>query len=157
MNNSDRKTVEVKEKNRSFLEINQQAFTDLLTFVDFVDEKLNISFVEVNFAQDRDILINALINHQNCQNIQFEVLNFPDPDLCFLRDELVEELKHIKIAPNKKLILLITSLEKSIGVLEKYPAVLTNLNFIRDDLRHSVCHPMILFLPEYTLTSLNIP
>ena len=83
MNNSDREIVEETEQNKSFLEINQQAFTELLTFVDFVDEKLNIGFVEVNFAQDRDILIEALINHQDCQNIQFEVLNFSDPNLRF--------------------------------------------------------------------------
>ena len=154
MNSSDRETVEVKEKNKSFLEINQQAFTELLTFVDFVDEKLNIGFVEVNFAQDRDVLIEALIKNQNCQNIQFEVLDFLDPDLRFLRDELVAALKQIKVAPDKKLVLLITDLEKSIGALEEYPPVLTNLNFIRDDLRHSACHPMILFLPNYALTRL---
>ena len=154
MNNSDHETVEAKESNKSFLEINQQAFTELLTFVDFVDEKLNIGFVEVNFAQDRDILIEALIKHKDCQNIQFEVLNFPDPDLRFLRDELVAELKELKVAPDKKLVLLITGLEKSIGVPEQYPAVLTNLNFVRDDLSHSVCHPMLLFLPEYALTRL---
>ncbi len=154
MNNSDREIVEAKENNKSFLEINQQVFTELLTFVDFVDQKLNIGFVEVNFAQDRDILIDALINHQDCQNIQFEVLNFPAPDLRFLRDELVAALKQIKVAPDKKLILLITGLEKSIGVLEEYPAILTNLNFVRDDLRHTVCHPIILFLPEYALTRL---
>ena len=154
MNNSDQKLVEIKEKKQSFLEINQQAFTELLTFVDFVDEKLNIGFVEVNFAQDRDILIEALIKHQDCQNIQFEVLNFSDPNLRFLRDELVEELKRIKVAPDKKLILLITGLEKSIGVVEDYPAVLTNLNFVRDDLRHTVCYPLLLFLPDYSLTRL---
>jgi hypothetical protein len=44
----------------------------------------------------------------------------------------------IKITPDKKLILLITGLEKSIGILEEYPSVLANLNFVRDDLRISV-------------------
>ena len=154
MNNSDRKIVKEKEQNKSFLESNQQTFTELLTFVDFVDEKLNIGFVEVNFAQDRDVLIEALINHQDCQDIQFEVLNFPAPDLRFLRDELVAALEKIELASDKKLVLLITGLEKSIGVLEEYPAILTNLNFVRDDLRYTVCHPIILFLPEYALTRL---
>ncbi len=154
MNNSNRETVEEKEQIKSFLEINQQAFTELLTFVDFVDEKLNIGFVEVNFAQDRDVLIEALIKHQNCQNIQFKVLHFSEPDLYFLRDELVVALEQIIVATDKKLILLITGLEKSIGALREYPKILTNLNFVRDDLRHTVCHPIILFLPEYALTRL---
>jgi tetratricopeptide (TPR) repeat protein len=74
--------------------------------------------------------------------------------LRFLRDELVASLTKIKIAPNKKLILLITGLEKSLGILEEYPSVLTNLNFVRDDLRTSVPHPILLFLPDYALTRL---
>lgn len=67
----------------------------------------------------------------------------------FLRDELVTALKQIEITPDKKLILLITGLEKSIEVIGEYPEVLVNLNFVRDELRHSVCHPLILFLPNY--------
>ena len=82
------------------------------------------------------------------------MLDFSDPSLRFLRDELVTELKQINIQANKKLILLITGLEKSIGILEEYPSVLTNLNFVRDDLRTSTPHPMLLFLPDYALTHL---
>ena len=154
MNSNNQEIVNVSKNNELFFETNQQAFTELLTFVDFVDSKLNIGFVEINFAQDRDILIETLIQHQNCQDIQFEVLNFPDPDLRFLRDELVEKLKQIKIATDKKLILLITGLEKSIGVIEEYPDVLVNLNFVRDDLRITVPCPLVLFLPDYALTRL---
>lgn len=154
MNSNGREVVNINNKNNSFLEINQQVFTELLTFIDFVDNKLNIGFVEINFAKDRNILIEALVKHQNCQDIQFEVLDFPDPNLGFLRDELVKKLKEIKIIPDKKLILLITGLEKSIGVVEEYPDVLVNLNFSRDDLRISVPHPLLLFLPDYALTRL---
>ena len=141
-----------QQKNKFFWDINQRAFTELLTFIDFVDHKLNIGLVEINFAQDRDLLIEALVSHHNCQDIQFKVLNFPDPKLRFLRDELVTALKQIKIPPGKKLILLITGLEKSIGVLGEYPDVVVNLNFIRDDLRATVPHPILFFLPDYALT-----
>ena len=154
MNSSDREIINVNKDNKLFFETNKQTFTELLTFVDFADSKLNIGFVEINFARDRDILIEALIKHQNCQDIQFEILNFSDPDLRFLRDELVEKIKQIKIVPNKKLILLITGLEKSIGVIKEYPDVLVNLNFVRDDLRITVPHPLLLFLPDYALTRL---
>ena len=121
-----------------FISINQQSFRELLTFIDFVDDKLNIGFVEIKFSQDRDILINALSEHPKCKNIQFEILDFSSPHLRFLRDELVEKLQQIKIKPNKKLILLITGLEKSIGILEEYPAVLTNLNGSKSDLIEQV-------------------
>lgn len=154
MNSNNLEIDNIKGESNSFLNINQQPFTELLTFVDFADDKLNIGLVEINFAKDRDILIEALKKHPDCQNIQFEILDFPDPNLRFLRDELVAALTKIKIAIDKKLILLITGLEKSIGILEEYPSVLANLNFVRDDLRISVPHPMLLFLPDYALTRL---
>ncbi|MDJ0662575.1 MAG: tetratricopeptide repeat protein, partial [Crocosphaera sp.] len=154
MNSKTQTIPNVNNEKELFLNINQQAFIELLTFIDFADERLNIGFVEVKFSQDRDILINALLEHPNCNNIQFEVLDFSNPNLRFLRDELVTALKQINIQPNKKLILLITGLEKSIGIVEEYPSVLTNLNFVRDDLRTSIPHPILLFLPDYALTRL---
>jgi len=93
MNSKDQKIVDT-ERNRLFWENNQQAFRELLTFVDFADDKLNIGFAEINFPRDRNLVIKELIEHRNCQDIQFEVLDFPDLDLIFLRDELVTALKH---------------------------------------------------------------
>jgi tetratricopeptide (TPR) repeat protein len=154
MNSSNLEIPNSKNEIDSFLSINQQPFTELLTFVNFADEKLNIGFVEIKFAQDRDILVKTLIEHPKCHDIQFEILDFPSPNLRFLRDEIVTALKQIQIKPNKKLILLITGLEKSIGIVEEYPAVLTNLNFVRDDLRISVPHPILFFLLDYALTRL---
>lgn len=69
--NNNQEIVDLEDNNKLFWELNQQAFTELLTFVDFVDHKLNIGLVEINFAQDRDLLIEALITHQDCQDIQF--------------------------------------------------------------------------------------
>jgi tetratricopeptide (TPR) repeat protein len=154
MNSKNLETHNIQGENNLFFEINQQSFTELLTFVDFADDKLNIGLVKIKFTQDRDTLLKALIEHPKCQNIQFEILDFPSPNLRFLRDKIVTALKQIKIKPNKKLILLITGLEKSIGIVEEYPAVLTNLNFVRDDLRTSVPHPILFFLPDYALTRL---
>ena len=154
MNSNNQETANIKKKNKLFFDANQQPFMELLTFIDFVDNKLNIGLVEINSAQDRDILITALINHPNYQDIQFEILDFPDPSLRFLRDQLVAALKQIDIATNKKLILLVTGLEKSIDILKEYPDVLVNLNFVRDDLRSSVPHTLLLFLPDYALTRL---
>ena len=154
MNSKTQTIPNVNNEKELFLNINQQTFIELLTFIDFADNRLNIGFVEIKFSQDRNILINELLEHPKCNNIQFEVLYFSDPNLRFLRDELVTALKQINIQPNKKLILLITGLEKSIGIVEEYPSVLTNLNFVRDDLRKSTPHPMLLFLPDYALTRL---
>ena len=154
MNSSDREIANLKEQDKLFLEINQKAFKELLTFVDFADDKLNIAFAEINFAQDRDLLIKKLIKHPSCKDIQFEILDLSDSNLRFVRDELIAALKNIKIVPDKKLILLITGLEKSIGVVDEYPEVLVNLNYVRDDLSKTVSYPIIFCLPEYALTRL---
>ncbi|MEM8722355.1 MAG: tetratricopeptide repeat protein [Cyanobacteria bacterium P01_G01_bin.39] len=151
---SNREITNLAERTKIFWESNQQVFKQLLTFIDFADDKLNVAFAEINFAQDRDLLIKTLIEHPNCQDIQFMVLDFPDPELRFLRDEIVKALKSIEIDTDKKLILLLKGLEKSIGILDEYPDILVNLNYVRDDFRHSVSHPIIFFLPEYALTRL---
>ena len=154
MNNKDREVTDIEDKYKSFFEVNQQVFIELLTFVDFAGERLNIGLVEINFAQDRDLVIDTLSSHPQCQDIQFELLDLSDPTIRFVRDEIVEALKQVKIATNKKLILLIKGLEKSIGVWQEYPDVLTNLNFIRDELITSIPHPILFFLPEYAINRL---
>ncbi|WP_242040829.1 tetratricopeptide repeat protein [Coleofasciculus sp. FACHB-1120] len=138
----------------TFLTINQQPLAELLTFIDFVDEKLTIGFVEINFAKDRDALIEILKHHPQCQEIQFAACNFSSPDLRFIRDAIVEELAEIKIEQNKKLVLIIVGLEHSIGMYGEYPPVLQDLNFVRDAFTTSVPHPILLFLPDYALTRL---
>jgi len=138
----------------SFLTLNQEALELLVTFVDFAAERLTIGFVEVNFAQDRDILINALKQHPRCQDVQFEVLHFPDPNLRFLRDAILEKLPQIHRASDKKLVLIITGLEQAIGMLGDYPPMLQDLNYIRDAFATSVPHPLLFCLPDYALTRL---
>ena len=138
----------------AFMQINQQSLAELLTFIDFADDKLTIGFVCINFAKDRNHLIEIIKNHESCQNIQFEVLTFKDPNLRFLRDAIVAELSKITIQGNKKLILIIIGLEQSIRMSGKYPPVLQDLNFVRDTFTTSVPHPILLFLPDYALTRL---
>jgi hypothetical protein len=54
MNSNNLEAHNIKGENNLFFELNQQSFNELLTFVDFADEKLNIGFVEIKFTQDRD-------------------------------------------------------------------------------------------------------
>lgn len=144
---------EFNSEKENFLTLNQQSLAELLTFIDFADEKLTIGFVEINFAKDRDALIEILQNHPQCQEIQFKILNL-SKELRFLRDAIVEELAEIKIEDNKKLVVILIGLEKSIGMSGKYPPVLQDLNFVRDAFTTSVPHPILLFLPNYALTRL---
>jgi tetratricopeptide (TPR) repeat protein len=145
---------EVNLENSAFMQINQQSLGELLTFVDFADEKLTIGFVAVNFAKDRNALIEILKNHHQCQDIQFVICNFADANLRFLRDAIFEELQKIPREENKKLVLIIIGLEKSIGLFGEYPAVLQDLNFIRDAFTNSVPHPILIFLQDDALKRL---
>ncbi|WP_242054606.1 lipopolysaccharide assembly protein LapB [Nostoc sp. FACHB-190] len=138
----------------TFVEINQQSLAELLTFIDFADTQLTIGFVAVNFAEDRDNLIEILKHHPQCDEIQFEILNCADPNLRFLRDEIVRDLKEIHLEPDKKLVLIVIGLEKSIGLSGEYPPVLQDLNFVRDAFSDSVPHPILIFLPDHALTRL---
>ncbi|MDZ8264165.1 tetratricopeptide repeat protein, partial [Nostoc sp. ChiQUE01b] len=138
-----------------FIAYNQDEFAELVTFVDFA-EKFTLGFIEINFTPDIDLLIAGLEQNAQCQEIQFVVLDFPDKNLRFLRDDLVEQLAKITKETNKKLVLLIRNLEKSIGVFgdEDYPPVLQDLNFIRDSYRKTVPHPLLFILPDYAISRL---
>lgn len=137
---------------QAFIQTNQQALSELLTFLDFADQKLTLGFIEINFEPDKQLLINLLKNHPDCQNIEFLVLEFADPELRFLQDELIAKLKAFKPDPQKKLVVMLLGLEHSIGMTGSYPPMLQDLNFIRDSLLTTVPHPLLLVLPDYLLT-----
>ncbi|MEH2370732.1 tetratricopeptide repeat protein [Nostoc sp.] len=136
-----------------FIAYNKDEFAELVTFVDFA-EKFTLGFIEINFTPDIDLLIAGLQQNPQCEEIQFVVLDFPDGNLRFLRDELVEQLAKINKETNKKLVLLIRDLEKSIGVFGDYPPVLQDLNFVRDSYRKTVPHPLLFILPDYAISRL---
>ncbi|MEH1963554.1 MAG: tetratricopeptide repeat protein, partial [Nostoc sp.] len=137
----------------AFIALNQEIFAQLLTFVDFA-EKFTIGFVEINFPPDAEILVEALKTNPECRDIQFVTLSFSDANLRFLRDEIVKILPTIEIEINKKLVLIVQGLEKSIGFDGEYPPVLQDLNFVRDAYKRTVPHPILFILSDYALTRL---
>src|ERR687886_198299 len=145
---------EIPEIDRQrIIELNQESFDQLLTFVDIVpDNAFDLGFIESNFAKDRDAIIQALISYPDCQEIQFEVWDFPDPDLRFLMDEILKVLPTVKVQPHKKLILIVRGLEHSIGMTGEYPPMLVDLNWVRDAYPIKVPHPMLFCLPDYAIT-----
>jgi tetratricopeptide (TPR) repeat protein len=137
-----------------FLDLNQQTFAELATFLDFA-EGLTIGFVEINGAADADVLIEALKAHPTCVDLRFIVMNFShQPDLHFLRDELVKRLVQVAPTPDQKTVIVLRGLESAIGTdgIGEYPPVLQDLNFVRDAYRTSVPYPILFVLPNYAIT-----
>ncbi|MFO0409027.1 MAG: hypothetical protein ACK50H_02575, partial [Dolichospermum sp.] len=96
----------------------------------------------------------ALKTDNQCEKIQFIILKFADPKLRFLRDEIIKELPKIEREANKKLVLIIQGLEKSIDIAGDYPPVLQDLNFVRDAYKRTVPHPILFILPNYSINRL---
>ncbi len=136
-----------------FIAANQQEFAELLTFVDFA-ETFTLGLVEVNFPPDAELLIEALKTSPECRDIQFVILNLSEPNLRFIRDEIIKLLPSIEREPDKKLVLIVRGLEQSIGVFGEYPPVLQDLNFVRDAYKRTVPHPILFILPDYAITRL---
>jgi tetratricopeptide (TPR) repeat protein len=136
-----------------FIALNEDIFAELLTFIDF-SGKFTLGFIEINFPPDSKLLIEALKTNPQCEEIQFVIFQFADPNLRFLRDEIVKELPKIEKEANKKLVLIIQGLEKSIGISGEYPPVLQDLNFVRDAYKRTVPHPILFILPDYAINRL---
>jgi tetratricopeptide (TPR) repeat protein len=135
----------------SFVNLNQEEFQFLLAFVG-MSKEFKFAFSEINFPPDNDNLITALAEQPTCQNIQFAVINVDDPGLHFLLSELTLALAKIEREPDKKLVLIVRGLEKSIGTTGDYPNVLANINYARDSFTTAIPHPIIFLLPDYAVT-----
>lgn len=143
------------ENNRTkfFVQLNEKKFDELLTFLDF-SEGFTIGFAEINFPKDVDLLIDAVKKHPKTQGIQFEVLDFSEPNLKFLKDAILQRLSEIKINEDKKLVFIIRGLENSIGMIDDFPPMLQDLNFVRDAFAEKVPYPLLFCLPDYAITRL---
>ena len=135
----------------SFTALNQAEFQFLLAFVR-MSKGFKFAFAEINFPPDNDNLIAALTVQPSCQQIQFAVINVDDPDLHFLLSELTTKVAEIVPEPDKKLVLIVRGLEKSIRTTGDYPNVLANLNYARDGFTVAIPHPIVFLLPDYAVT-----
>ena len=86
--------------------------------------------------------------------MQFEILDFSDRPIKSLLPELIKSLPSLPPNPDKKRVLILRGLEKSIGAVAEYPPFLQDLNFIRDALARRVSYPIIFVLPKYAIKRL---
>ena len=134
-----------------FLGFNLEALSGLAAFVD-LSEGFTLGFVETNFARSTDWIVAALKHHPHCQAAQIETITLDDPDLRSLREELQRIVPTISRLPDKKLVLVVSGLERAIGLSGDYTPFVATLNFERDMLAAQIPHPVILVLPDYAMT-----
>jgi tetratricopeptide (TPR) repeat protein len=142
-----------QDESASFLALNQEVWQFLLAFLR-MSTNFKFAFAEINFPPDSDTLITELINHPDCNSIHFLVVNLDNPNLLFALDELKKAVGNIQQEANKKTVLIVKGLEKSIGTNQDFPAVLTNLNYARDNFPMALPYPILFLLPEYAVTRL---
>jgi tetratricopeptide (TPR) repeat protein len=130
---------------------NGEVFQFLLAFLQ-MSRGFKLGFVEINFPPDINELIAHLEGHPQCQNIQLALIELDDPNLRFVLETLQQQLPQIDRQPEKKLVLLLRGLEKSIGTTGDYPPILTNLNYTRNSFLTALPHPTLFLLPDYAVT-----
>jgi tetratricopeptide (TPR) repeat protein len=130
---------------------NGEVFQFLLAFLQ-MSRGFKLGFVEVNFPPDINELIAQLEGHPQCQNIQLALIELDDPNLRFVLETLQQQLPQIDRQSDKKLVLLLRGLEKSIGTTGDYPPILTNLNYTRNSFLTALPHPTLFLLPDYSVT-----
>jgi hypothetical protein len=133
---------------------NQQVYDRFVVFLDFVPDRFTLGFASINFGRDREALVRAIQADPRCADLQLVVMDFPDRELRFFKEALVERLAGVEQLPGKKRVLMVTGLEASIGVLGEYPLVLQDLNYVRDAFVYTVPHPIVFLLPDGSLTRL---
>lgn len=118
-----------------------------------LSQNFTLGFVISPSPQETDWCIDFLRRHPDCQELDFVVLDFPDPNLRFLLEPIRQALPSTQTGAKQR-VLILRGLEQAIGVLEPYPPLLVNLNFSRDSYRRQMPYPVLLMLPDYGVTRL---
>jgi tetratricopeptide (TPR) repeat protein len=134
-----------------FLLRNAEALQKIAIFAD-LSEGFTVGFVEVNLERDRNFTIRALELSKDNPELQWISLHFDDPDLHYLIATITDSLQKVELIPDRKIVLLISGLEKTIGGYGDYPPLLSNLNIARDTYGHKLPYPILFLLPSYAMT-----
>ncbi len=134
-----------------FLQRNAEELANIELFAD-LSAGFTIAFMEVNSDRDRQIAIEYLKHSDKFPAVQWVPINLADEDLQYFGLEVREQLQGIKLSSDRRPVLLISGLERSIGAAGEYPQMLSNLNMERDSYPRILPYPVVLLLPSYAIT-----
>jgi tetratricopeptide (TPR) repeat protein len=134
-----------------FLGFNLESLAGLAAWAD-LSEGFTLGFVECGSQREVDWVIDALRRHPLTVDVQIESIALDDPDLKSLCSALVEIVPTIDLISGQELVLVVTGLERAIGIVGEYTSFVSTLNFERDILAKRVPYPVIVVLPDYAMT-----
>jgi len=134
----------------AFLRRNAESLQKIAIFAD-LSEGFTVGFVEVAIERDCAFVIQALTSHSDDLDVQWIPLKFEQPDLRYLIAAITTALESVERIPDKKVVVLICGLERSIGGYGDYPPLLSNINIARDTYVKKLPYPMLFFLPSYAI------
>ena len=128
----------------------------LVSFLDLA-EGFRLAFAECNFAPLRDALIAEA--GRRCSALGARVATIDLSSLQSLPaplDAILQRVPEQSAEPNvPKLVLMLCGLESHVNITDEHPAPLVALNLARDALPTRLPHPLVIWLPDYLLTTLS--
>jgi tetratricopeptide (TPR) repeat protein len=134
-----------------FVQRNAEELNSIELFAE-LSTGFTIAFLEANSERDRQVVIEYLKNSDRFPRVQWIPIALADENLQYFGLEVLEKLQAITVNPDRQPVLLISGLERSIGAVGEYPAVLSNLNMERDSYPRTLPYPIVLLLPSYAMT-----
>jgi tetratricopeptide (TPR) repeat protein len=133
-----------------FLQHNAAELDGIELFAE-LSEGFTIGFMEANSDLDREFVVDYFKNRDQPNTVQWVTIRLAEEDLQYFGLEVRKQLQAVELIPGRKPVLLISGLERSIGVTAEYPDVLVNLNMERDSYPRILPYPVIFLLPSYAL------
>jgi tetratricopeptide (TPR) repeat protein len=134
-----------------FVQRNAEELNSIELFAE-LSTGFTIAFLEANSERDQQLVIEYLNNSDRFPRVQWIPIALADENLQYFGLEVLEKLQAITVNPDRQPVLLISGLERSIGAVGEYPAVLSNLNMERDSYPRTLPYPIVLLLPSYAMT-----
>ncbi len=116
-----------------------------------------LAFAECNFAPLRDAIIQELRRRCEPALARFSIVDLTDaPDMAFPLEAIARRVPSDE-APDAtvKRVLMVLGLEAHASITDPQPRVLVALNLARDAFPARIPEPMIFWLPDYLLTTLE--
>jgi tetratricopeptide (TPR) repeat protein len=135
---------------KQFLQHNAAEFDAIELFAE-LSEGFTLGFMEANSDLDREFVVEYFKNRDQSNTVQWVTIRLAEEDLQYFGLEVRKQLQAVELIPGRKPVLLISGLERSIGVTAEYPDVLVNLNMERDSYPRILAYPVIFLLPNYAL------